>query len=89
MAPLGTAKRALLEENLKFWPSKGWPPASPDLAPLDHSIRAIIEVRACATPHKNVEELKASVDLERAATSLDFIRKTCQRFRPLRNEHSM
>ncbi len=71
-----------LEENLKFWPSKMWPLASPDLAPLDYSIWGIIEARACATPDKNMDVLKASADQEWAAMSPDFIRKTCQRFRP-------
>jgi DNA-binding Lrp family transcriptional regulator len=44
-----------------FISSQEWPPYSPDLNPLDYSVWSILESRACATPHKNVESLKLSL----------------------------
>ena len=38
--------------------SADWPPYSPDLNPMDYSIWSILEGRACAKPHKNLEALK-------------------------------
>lgn len=35
-----------------FITSQKWPPYSPDLNPMDYSVQAILEARACATPTK-------------------------------------
>ena len=56
------------QENLAdFWPWTMWPPSSPDCTPLDYAIWGVVERKACATPHKNVDDLKASVEKEWAA----------------------
>ena len=65
-----------------FWPWSMWPPSSPDLSPLDYSIWAVVEKRACATPHQKVEDLKGAVEREWAAMSDEFVVKTCRSFRP-------
>ena len=38
-----------------------WPPNSPDLNPLDYSMWAILEEKACAKPHTTVESLKRAL----------------------------
>ena len=38
-----------------------WPPNSPDLNPMDYSVWSILEAKACAKPHKNVESLKRAL----------------------------
>ena len=38
-----------------------WPPNSPDLNPLDYSVWSILEEKACAKPHPNVESLKRAL----------------------------
>ena len=58
-----------------------WPPSSPDLNPLDYGIWGYVEAKACATPHSNVESLKASVDREWAAMPEAYVVKTCRSFR--------
>lgn len=41
-----------------------WPPCSPDLNPMDYSVWSILEARACARPHQNLESLKQSLRRE-------------------------
>ena len=73
----------LRSENLAdFWPSHFWPPSSPDCAPLDYGIWGFIESKACATPHPNVDSLKASVEREWAEMPEDYVIKVCRAFRP-------
>ena len=43
-----------------FISAQEWPPYSPDLNPMDYSVWAILEARACAKPHKNLETLRQS-----------------------------
>jgi DNA-binding transcriptional regulator YhcF (GntR family) len=44
------------------WRNDGeWPPNSPDLNPLDYSVWSILEEKACAKPHPNVESLKRAL----------------------------
>ncbi len=83
-APGHTSKRTqeCLSENLEFWPANLWPPASPDLSPLDYAMWGVMEARTCATPHRNVNDLKTSVEREWAALSGGVIIKSCQSFRP-------
>ena len=42
----------------------------------------MFESRACATSPPNVDSLKASVELEWANMSGNYIRKVCSKFRP-------
>ncbi len=59
-----------------------WPLSSPDLNPLDYGIWGILEARACATSHWNVEALKNSVNQEWSNLSSEkFIISTCSSFR--------
>ena len=83
-APAHTAKIAQnwLETNMSFWPKDFWPPQSPDLNPLDFSVWAHIEARACKTRHSNTDELKASVNRAWAYMKKNFVRKACKSFRP-------
>ena len=84
-APSHKSKKtqAWCEDNLShFWPWSMWPPSSPDLNPLDFGIWGNVERKACSTPHPNVESLKAAVEKEWADMDEDFIKKTCQAFRP-------
>ncbi len=65
-----------------FWPADFWPPSSTDCAPLDYGIWGYVESKTCATPHKSVDDLKASVEQEWANMSEDHVMKVCQAFRP-------
>ncbi|KAI6655320.1 hypothetical protein LOD99_2155 [Oopsacas minuta] len=54
-----------LKENIPdFIPKDEWPPYSPDLNPMDYSIWSILETKACAKAHTNVESLKVSLRRE-------------------------
>ena len=70
-APGHTAKivQAWLKTNLNFWPKDVWPPSSPDLNPLDYSIWAFVQSRACKSSHPNLEALKSSISSASAAGS--------------------
>ena len=83
-APAHTAKvvQQWLGQNMKFWPKDFWPPQSPDLNPLDYSVWAQIEHKACATRHSNVDALKTSVDRAWSSMRKDYVRKVCASFRP-------
>ena len=41
-----------------------------------------VERKACATPHANVDALKAAVEKEWAEMSVEFVVKSCRAFRP-------
>ncbi len=41
-----------------------------------------VERKACATPHRSVDDLKASVEEEWASMSEDFAKKVCLPLRP-------
>ncbi len=84
-APGHKAKRTQdwCKENLEdFWQSNLWPPLWPDCLPLDYAIWGIVERKACCTPHKNVDDLKAAVDREWAAMEPDFSWRSCTAFWP-------
>jgi inhibitor of nuclear factor kappa-B kinase subunit alpha len=57
-----------------------WPPNSPDLSPLDFSVWSVLETKACASPHKSLDSLKAA--LQEAWDDLDgeYLRSTCDAF---------
>lgn len=82
-APGHTAKivQAWLKTNLNFWAKDVWPPSSPDLNPLDYSIWAFVQSRACKSSHPNLEALKSSISSAWESMSEAYIRKTCGRFR--------
>lgn len=83
-APCHTSKRtqAWLAENLNFWSKEFWPPSSPDLNPLDYSIWANIQAKACETSHPSVDSLKSSIRKAWASMSASYITTVCSRFRP-------
>ncbi len=75
--------QAFCKDNFaKFWPSTMWPPSSPDANPLDFAVWGFIESKACATPHRNTSDLKASITKEWEDMPVAFLTKTCRSFRP-------
>ncbi len=44
------------------WPTTMSPPPSLDLRSLDYAIAGKVEWRVCRVPHKNVDDLKASIE---------------------------
>jgi hypothetical protein len=83
-APAHTANRTqewLAANMANFWPKTIWPPSSPDLNPLDYSVWSVLESKACATPHSNVEALKASIVRAWRSLSKEYIVSTCLSFR--------
>jgi inhibitor of nuclear factor kappa-B kinase subunit alpha len=82
--PCHTAKtvQKWLADNVKFWPKEVWPPSSPDLNPLDFSIWAYVQSKACAQQHPNIDSLKDAVAKEWNNMEEGFIRTVCSRFRP-------
>jgi len=83
-APCHTAKsvQKWLADNINFWPKDMWPPSSPDLNPLDFSIWANIQSKACNCQHPNLDSLKAAVEEHWNNMSDDYITKVCSKFRP-------
>ena len=67
--------------NIEFISKDEWPPSSPDLNPLDYSVWANLEARACAKPHKNVELLKASLIREWQKIPQEELRNAVGKFR--------
>jgi hypothetical protein len=59
-----------------------WPPSSPDLNPLDFSIWAYIQSKACNCQHPNLESLKVAVEEHWNNMVEDYIMKVCSKFRP-------
>ena len=56
-----TTQSWLRAENIEFISKEEWPPSSPDLNPLDYSIRVILQTRACAKPHKSLKSLQSAL----------------------------
>lgn len=83
-APAHTSKKtqSWLSKNMpNFWSKELWPPNSPDLNPLDFSVWANVEAKACAKPHANVEALKTSITKAWMAMTPEYIKTTCSKFR--------
>ena len=83
-APAHTAKRTQiwLKSNLPdCWDKEIWPPSRPDLNPMDYSVWAWIEERACSKPHGSVTSLKSSIKKEWSLMSEEYIKTVCSRFR--------
>ena len=79
-APAHTANKVqkFRQNNMaNFWSKDYWPPSSPDLNPLDFFWWGAIEKRTNATPHGNVNLLKAAISGEWEAYPEEDINKTC------------
>lgn len=63
-----------------FISAQEWPPYSPDLNPMDYSIWAILEARACATPHKNLDSLRRALRREWNKISVQELRRIAENF---------
>ena len=63
-----------------FISSAEWPPYSPDLNPMDYSVRSILEARACVKPHNNLTALKRSLEKEWDKISLEEMRRIAENF---------
>ena len=70
-----------MSENMEFWPKTFWPPQSPDLNPLDYSIWWQVESKACKVRHKNLAELKLSVEEQWERMDKQYIVDVCKSFR--------
>lgn len=57
-----------------------WPPNSPDLNPLDYSVWSILEEKACAKPHSNVESLKRALKKAWKEITLETLEKIVDNF---------
>ena len=82
-APAHKAKKVQTwcNENFPdFINSQQWPSNSPDLNPLDYSVWGIMEAKACAKPHKSIQELKLSLKKAWNELSLDTIAKIVDNF---------
>lgn len=64
-----------------FWSKEIWPPSSPDLNPCDFFWWGAIESKTNATPHPNLDSLKAAIAKEWAVYPAEGIIKACARFR--------
>ncbi|KAI6647058.1 hypothetical protein LOD99_8895 [Oopsacas minuta] len=82
-APAHTSKatQAWLKENIPdFIPKDECPPYSPDLNPMDYSIWLILEIKACAKAHTNVESLKVSLRREWVKIPQETLRAAVEAF---------
>ena len=80
-APAHTARltQKWFRDNLiDFISKEEWPGYSPDLNPMDFSVWGYLENKACATPHKNLNSLKASLIREWNKMPLDMLRATVE-----------
>ena len=70
----GVVSRAIPD----FIPKDLWPPHSPDLNPMDFSVWAVLEAKACRKKERSLESLKAA--LTRAWDDLgeDYLRPTVE-----------
>ena len=81
-APAHTSKivQSWMRLNMNFWKKDFWPPQSPDLNPLDYSIWAQIQSKACKTRHTNTE-LKRSVNRAWTQMKKTYVQEVCKSFR--------
>ena len=82
-APAHTSKiiQSWMSSNMNFWKKDFWPPQSLDLNPLDYSIWAYIQSKACKTRHTNTEELKRSVNRAWTQMNKTYVQEVCKSFR--------
>uniref|UniRef100_A0A914E6S4 Transposase n=1 Tax=Acrobeloides nanus TaxID=290746 RepID=A0A914E6S4_9BILA len=57
-----------------------WPPNSIDLNPLDYSVKSILEEKACAKPHPNLESLKRALKKAWNEITLETLIKIVNKF---------
>lgn len=57
-----------------------WPPMSPDLNPLDYSVWAVLEAKACQKPHKTLDSLKKALQKAWDELDLPYLRATVDDF---------
>ncbi len=70
-----------LEENVPdFIAESEWTSGSPDLNPLDYELWEVLEEKACAKRHPNLEALKRSIVQAAAAIPLDTLRKSIEKW---------
>ena len=82
-APAHTANTSQiwLRENIPgFVTKEQWPPSSPHLYPVDFSIWAILEARACANCHNNLVALKTSLIREWEKIPQEVLRAALEAF---------
>ena len=68
-------------QNIEFLSKSEWPPSSPDLNPLDYSVWANLERRACAKPHKSLDSLLKALRREWAEIRQEEMRAAVLQFR--------
>lgn len=59
-----------------------WPPASPDLNPMDYCIWSLLEEKVCSKRHKNLGTLKLALTKEWNNFSMDLIRAAIKNWIP-------
>ena len=52
------------------------------MLPLDNRIWGVFEAKACTVHHQNITDLKAAMEQWWANMTLEFMAKTCKKFRP-------
>ena len=67
----------VLGEFYVFWSKEFWPPSTPDLNPMDFEVWSILEHKACATSHKNIDALKHSLEKSCNKIFPETLRATC------------
>lgn len=73
--------QAWCERNFDDYIKKNeWPPSSPDLTPLDYSIWGMLEQKACATPHADLNSLIEALQREWDALEQEAINKAVAQF---------
>ncbi len=83
-APSHTSKKSQVwckREFPKFWSTERWPPASPDLNPMDFSVWPMLEAKACSVLHTNIGALKKSLNREWANIPQENPRACAEGFR--------
>ena len=68
-------------QNIKILSKTEWPPSSPELNPLDYSVWANLEKRACAKPHTNLDSLLIALRKEWDDMPQEELRATVLQFR--------
>ena len=68
-------------QNIEFLSNSKWPQSSPDLNPLDYSVWANLERRACAKPHKSLDSLLKALRRECTKIPQEEMRAAVLQFR--------
>jgi transposase len=73
-------KRWLSEHYPNFITKEEWLPNSPDLNPLEYAVWSILEEKACAKPHKDVESLKRALIKSWDKITVEMLEKIVDNF---------